>query len=137
MTAEPLPMGSVRCRLCGAVVALPEDSEEARAAGRDPLQVLRRHLKTHPGPMLDDFVRQTGLLLDLLAFEPDPEPARAAVWRRNIDQMVTWFLGVDLKKSPRETTVPRETLAALDASTRELMAQAVLDLGKGKTRGQA
>jgi hypothetical protein len=91
------------------VVALPEDSAAARAAHQDPLQVLRRHLKTHPGTVLDDYVRRTGLLLDLLAFEPDRAPERAAVWRQNIDQMVTWFMAEDLHKSPVETSIPRET----------------------------
>lgn len=114
--AESLPLGSVRCRLCGAVVALPEDSQEARAARRDPLQVLRRHLKTHPAEVLDNYVRRTGLLLDVLAFEPDRAPERAAVWRQNIDQMVTWFMGEDLQKSPRETSIPRETSLGLGAS---------------------
>lgn len=104
-----LPPGSVRCRLCGAAVALPDDTDLARRTGTDPHQVLRKHLKSHPQPMLDAYVRRTGWILDVLAFEA-PTPERAAAWRRHIDEMVTWFQGeLNLCETPRETAIPRET----------------------------
>jgi hypothetical protein len=105
----------VRCRLCGAVLGCPEDSEAARARGEDPTQVLRKHLGAHPPEEILRFARRAGWVLDRLAFEPaGPEgeaqtPAQRAVWRLNLDAVVDWFLGEDLAKYPGETAVPRET----------------------------
>lgn len=71
----------LRCRMCQAELTLNPDSEEARNAGTDPRQQLRRHLLIHllNQTLKWEIARKTGWLIDLLCFEPVEHPEK---WRR-------------------------------------------------------
>ncbi len=56
------------CLICNEPVTLNQDSEEARAAGIDPSQQLRRHLLKHI-MKIPDLARTCGFLIDRLLFE--------------------------------------------------------------------
>lgn len=81
--SEPKPMLLV-CRYCSESIRLNEDSEEARKAGTDPMQQMRRHLVGCPKFSLFEHSRNTGWLLDLLAFTCPTEPERLAKTQRGV-----------------------------------------------------
>jgi hypothetical protein len=77
----------VSCRFCGQQIELNEDSEEARAAGSDPYQQLRKHLLLHPLESIGH-VRRVGWLVDALAFVPLTEENR---WWNHVHGLVAYF----------------------------------------------
>lgn len=79
----------VRCRYCGEMIKLNEDSMEARARGFDPHQQLRKHLLGHPIEMISH-CRKVGWLIDALAFLPAGEPER---WRTHLIALLDHFQG--------------------------------------------
>jgi hypothetical protein len=88
----------VRCRLCGALIHLNGDGEEARRAGTDPRQQLRRHIaQFHPLEIIG-FAQRMGWLLDMLLFECPWESAR---WRKNLDVMIEWAQSPEALEFPR------------------------------------
>ena len=84
----------VTCRYCNAVLKLNEDNEEARNAGTDPAQQLRRHLLTHPLSVVTH-ARRMGWLIDALAFESSTDPAG---WRKHVSDLVDFSLSEEVLK---------------------------------------
>jgi hypothetical protein len=88
-TAEAVA-SQIRCRYCGEVLTLNPDSMEARDAGTDPLQQMRRHtLKKHALLQISGHARRCGFLLDMLFFEAVNNPEN---WRKQIGEMVEYLL---------------------------------------------
>jgi hypothetical protein len=82
---------TVRCIYCGAELVLNDDSEEARTAGTDPWQQMRKHvLGKH---LLDGEVNRHqyrfAWLADMLFFRCPADPAR---WEARIHIMLKHHL---------------------------------------------
>jgi hypothetical protein len=78
---------TVFCRFCGDVLTLPEDSNEAREAGTDPLRQMSRHIGKCGGALRAGF--NAAVLVSALAFRAPYEPERH---RKNIQTILDWLI---------------------------------------------
>lgn len=83
---------TIRCRYCETDILLNADSMEARTAGTDPHQQMRKHLAGHGFAVAVNHGQKCGWLLDALAFDCTDEPEK---YRTVIDALVTY-----LQKAP-------------------------------------
>lgn len=91
MTNTKAPI-TLKCKVCGEILILNEDSIETRAAQTDPHQhqQIRKHLGTHPMHLIR-LARETGWLIDLLAFEPTTEDSKNR-WKAHVNDLFEFFL---------------------------------------------
>jgi hypothetical protein len=83
------PLSQIRCRSCGEILTLNTDSVEAREAGTDPLQQMRRHILASHAMDLVAHARRCGFLIEMLFFEAVHDPEK---WRKQIAEMVDYLL---------------------------------------------
>ena len=100
-------MSSLVCRICNAVVELPEDGPEARKAGTDPYQTMRRHLENHPtSDKMTANLRALSWLIDLLMFKPAPDESgqrsmkELNVYRANLYRIADYYSAQEDYKDP-------------------------------------
>lgn len=74
-------MMKVKCRLCGEILAMGDDTPEARASKTDPFYLIKTHNKRHMFQVLKMMSDGSiGRFLDSLVFEGLSE-GDSAVWR--------------------------------------------------------
>ncbi len=79
----------LRCRYCGELIELNEDSDASRQSQSDPFAQMRAHVAaSHKKSTVDHVARMAGLM-DCLMFDAPDNPER---WRENLGRLTDYLL---------------------------------------------